>query len=210
MSEEEKNVSELGKTKPYVQPALNEEIEEPQVEEEYEEEDDDEYEYVTPHYTRNSILIVVFCMIIGAVITYFLAAESIQETIKADYLKQGYILTRDATALPSDIAEGKTAYVNGVKITGTYVSVDTSIATATAADIISGYTAYVNGVKITGGITVFNTKTSFMPGRSPITVAKKGTYLAEPIMIQGDADLIAGNIKKGVTIFGIKGTYTGN
>lgn len=49
-----------------------------------------------------------------------------------------------------NIDSGKTAWVNGVQVTGTSTKVDTSGATATAADIVSGKTAWVNGAKVTG------------------------------------------------------------
>ncbi|MBR0137082.1 MAG: hypothetical protein IJM15_01595 [Erysipelotrichaceae bacterium] len=212
MSENE-NRSDLGKTKKYGEPLFKTEIENGNEEAEENEElleEDDEYEYVTPHYTRNSILLVLFCMIAGAVIMYFLAADSIVASIREDYLKQGYMLTNDANATPSDIAQGKTAYVNGRLITGTYVELDTSVATATEADILKGYTAYVNSVKITGGIASFRSTTNYMPGKNQVTISKKGVYIAEDIIIQGDQNLLPQNIKAGVTIFGVKGTYSGN
>ena len=71
-----------------------------------------------------------------------------------------YVITSDANATSSDILKDKTAYVNGVKITGTHVcptgggGIDTSDATATSADIANGKTAYVNGEKITGSMAV--------------------------------------------------------
>lgn len=116
--------------------------------------------------------------------------------------------TSDATATAGDIRTGKTAYVDGEKITGNLVpGVDTSDANAVAGDIRTGKTAYVNGSKITGSASA-KEATTITPTTTDQTVAA-GTHLTGILTIKGDPNLLAENIKSGVTIFGIEGTYTG-
>lgn len=86
-------------------------------------------------------------------------------------------------------------------------SLDTSDATAAAADILKDKTAYVNGQKVTGTITSVNAQTI-----TPITTDQTvngNVFLTGAITVAGDANLLAENIKSGVTIFGVTGTYTG-
>lgn len=87
--------------------------------------------------------------------------------------------------------------------------IDTSDATATASDILNGKTAYVDGNKITGTIPSQAAKT-ITPSTSSQTAISAGTYAAGIVTVAGDADLIASNIKKGVSIFGVTGSYEGN
>ena len=47
------------------------------------------------------------------------------------------------------------------------------------------------------------------PGTSDQTIAS-GTYLTGAQTVKGDANLIAGNIKKGVSIFGVAGSFEGS
>lgn len=114
--------------------------------------------------------------------------------------------TSDANAAAGDIRTGKTAYVNGVKVNGTLdPGVDTSDANAIAGDLLAGKTAYVGGSKITGSAPA-KEATTITPTTADQTVAA-GTHLTGILTIKGDPNLLAENIKSGVTIFGIEGTY---
>lgn len=80
---------------------------------------------------------------------------------------------------------------------------------ATADDVISGKTfTSESGLKVTGTITSQGAQT-ITPGTSDKTIAS-GKYLSGTQTIQGDANLVAGNIKSGVSIFGVVGTYAGS
>lgn len=122
-------------------------------------------------------------------------------------------LTSD-TVEASKLLSGYTAHGrDGEAVTGTCdFDADTSDATATASDILSGQTAYAGGSELTGS----------MPNRGAVT----GTIstLATPYSIQNgyhdgsgtvsidsteQAKIIASNIKDGVQILGVTGTYTG-
>ena len=101
------------------------------------------------------------------------------------------------------VPENIKAGVEIAGVTGTF----TSDATAAAGEILASKTAYVNGNKVTGTIASKGAQT-YTPGTSDQTIAN-GQYLIGDQTIKGDANLVAGNIKQGVSIFGVTGTAAG-
>ena len=85
------------------------------------------------------------------------------------------------------------------------VSVTPSVSTA---GYVSSGTAGNSSVSLTASVTTKGA-TTYTPTTSDQTISS-GTYLTGTQTISGDANLVAGNIKKDVTIFGTTGTYEGS
>ena len=83
--------------------------------------------------------------------------------------------------------------------------IDTSDATALASDILLGKTAYARGNKIEGTIPLLE-ETEYTPSTTN-KIIEAGKYLNGNQIIKGDPNLLAENIYKGVTIFGITGKF---
>lgn len=154
-------------------------------------------------------LLAIGGLILGAVVFYGAYNEYLQDKVLSDMLAEGYVLTTDATAASEDIMAGKNGYVNGDLVAGSLISFDTSDATADEYKILKGKTAYSDGMLIIGSIELFSSSKPIIPTTIAQQVAA-GVYLMQDLVISGDANLIPENIRKGVEIFGVYGTFDGS
>ena len=122
-------------------------------------------------------------------------------------------LTSD-TATAADVINSKYFHLkSGQRVQGTCTyDADTSDATIDASEVLSGEVAYANGNRIVGT----------MPNRGAVTgtiSTKAGTYTIPQGCHDGSgsvgissteqAKIIASNIKSGITILGVTGSYSG-
>ena len=127
-------------------------------------------------------------------------------------------------ATVNDVVKGKTfSSENGLKLTGTYEGStptlqEKTIAPSEESQLVTPDSDYdglsqvtVNAISSTyigSGVTK-KSATTYTPGTSDQTIAS-GQYLNGTQIIKGDSNLVAGNIKSGVSIFGVSGLYAGS
>lgn len=122
-------------------------------------------------------------------------------------------LTGD-TITAADLADGVTAHdKSGAPITGTStLDSDTSEDTAAASEILSGKTAHARGALLTGSMTNNGSANYVIDDVSDeLTIAAgyhDGSGKAK-LDATEVSKIIASNIKDGVQILGVTGTYTG-
>lgn len=86
--------------------------------------------------------------------------------------------------------------------------IDIKNATATPNEVLSGSTFYSgNDKNIQEGEIPLKKSNTYTPGTSN-QIITSGQYLEGDQIILGDTDLVAGNIKSGVNIFDVVGTFT--
>ena len=122
--------------------------------------------------------------------------------VTVDPIPAEYVKTDDATVTAEKLLEGVTAYGANGKVTGT-------IPTASAAldgNVVTVSKGYISEAQT---LTVGSAKGAeiYTPGTSAVTIPAD-TYLTGDQTIKGDGNLTSENIKTGVTIFDVEGTFT--
>lgn len=138
----------------------------------------------------------------------------------ADYINKLILGTETVFDLTADtvsadkLAKGITAHdKSGAPITGTNENdANTQDATAKVAEILVGKTAYAQGAKITGTMPNQGAITSTIGTKSEEITIPMGFHDGSgkvSISATEQAKILAGNIKSGVSILGVTGTYGG-
>ena len=82
-----------------------------------------------------------------------------------------------------------------------------SVTPTVSAGYVSSGTAGTSTVSLTASVTTQGA-TTYTPTTSDQTIISSGQYLSGAQTIKGDANLLAANIKSGVTIFNVAGSLT--
>ena len=122
-------------------------------------------------------------------------------------------LTSD-TAVATDVASGKYFHLaTGQRVQGSSTKdSDTTDANAAASEILSGKTAYVNKNKITGEMTNNGAVSGTISTKAGTYTVPAGFHSglgSVAISTTEQNKIIASNIKSGITILGVEGTYSG-
>ncbi len=122
-------------------------------------------------------------------------------------------LTAD-TITADKLASGITAHdKSGESITGTSTKdSDTTDATVAVAEMLTGKTAYARGSKITGTMPNNGAVAGTISTKTDTYTVPQGYHDGSgkvAISSAEQAKIIAGNIKSGISILGVTGTYTG-
>lgn len=113
------------------------------------------------------------------------------------------------TATAAQVLSGYTCWVNGVLITGSMTNRGAVSVTLAANGSYTIPKGWHNGSgKVTQSLTT-QAAVTITPGTAKKTACAAGRWTTGAIVCAGASTLKAANIKKGVTIFGVTGTWQG-
>lgn len=143
-----------------------------------------------------------------------MANENVNKVVNGETGEVIIDLTGDTLIQASQLQSGIKAHArSGAIITGTNTNdADTSDANATASQILTGATAYVNGAKVTGTMTNNGAVSGVISTKAQQYTVPAGYHDGSGKVQIASAEqdkIIAGNIKQGVTVLGVTGTYSG-
>lgn len=136
--------------------------------------------------------------------------SSANDTLLAGYYAGTTLNAVDSDLIPANIRRGVTIF----GMVGDNNVVNTSAGTAVAGDMLAGKVAYVAGAAVTGTVPA-GTNLVGTNGALIITITN-GLYSGAKTVTAGDSNLVSGNIRSGINIFGVAGsnavmdTTTGN
>lgn len=137
---------------------------------------------------------------------------------KVIYGNQTLIDLTDATITGANEADkilnGYTAYgADGTKVTGTSTfDVDSSVATATQSEVLATKTFAKGGQILTGTMPNIGKQTGAITAKAQSVTIQQGYHDGSgsvSIDATEQTKIIAGNIRNGVSILGVTGTYAG-
>ncbi|MCM1221256.1 MAG: hypothetical protein NC548_42935 [Lachnospiraceae bacterium] len=140
-----------------------------------------------------------------------LTAGNIKENVDIFGVVGSFVGTncRDANAGEAQILSGYTGYVNQAKVTGSmpnHGAVDVTIAGNGSYTIPLGYH---NGSGRVHQTLTEQAGATTTPGTSNKLACNSGRWVTGELWCAGNSNLVAGNIKSGVSIFGVTGTFSG-
>ena len=114
-----------------------------------------------------------------------------------------------ANAASSHILSGYSGWVNGVLVNGSMVNrgnVSQSLGANGSYTIPAGW--HAGGGRVTQSLSV-HVGGTYTPNTANQVICWANWYASGNIVVAGASTLTAGNIRNGITIFGIRGTFTG-
>ena len=138
-------------------------------------------------------------------------------TLPAGYYEEGAnVISASAlsgatagTAAASHILSGYTAWVNGSKLTGTMANrgaISYSLGANGSYTVPAGW--HNGSGRVTQSLATQGEKT-VTPNTANQTVCSANRWTTGNLIVAGNGNLVAGNIRNGITIFGIRGTFVG-